>query len=294
MMGLFPKTPLEAIFFLSGAIPSKAMVVMRMFTLLDMISRLGPGNYLFEIGIYSLHNQLASSWNFAAQTVAISYDLPLPLHILTNPYPKSKLSRIVKSKMVDSFHSSLCESAKRKSSLKFLQPQFLPISRGPHPLWLSCGSSRSAIRSAKIQAVILSGRYRDFKLLAKINNDSENCKLPGCVALVGDCEHLLSGDCPALQHSLHETLSSSLNLLSLSSPLLVPPVLLALSRGSFEWTKFLLNPSVDVEVLKLKQIYGENFVWPHLRLSRAYIWCMDKEKSRLSNASSTQLNNNCG
>ena len=133
--------------------------------------------------------------------------------------------------------------------------------------------------------------------------NSDNCPLVSCGGLTESqsshrelwfvpdwSEHLLSGECPALQHTLHETLSSSLNLLSHSSPLLVPPVLSALSRGSFEWTKSLLNPSVDIEVIRLKQMYGDRFVWPLFRLSRAYIWCMDKEKGRIMKASSTEFN----
>ena len=197
---------------------------------------------------------------------------------------------MVKSKVTDFHHKTYCASARMKSSLKFLSPEFLPISCGPHPIWLTCGISRSAIKAAKVQAIIISGRYRDFKLMAKFNNDSENCKLPGCESLVGDIKNLLSGDCPALKDALLATLSHSLLLLQSSSPLLVPPVLSAMERSSFEFVRFILNTSVDEEAVKLKQLFGTEFIWPLFRLSRAYVWCMHRGKRRFMKINSDQQN----
>ena len=136
--------------------------------------------------------------------------------------------------------------------------------------------ARGAI-SAGGQSVLL---HRDFKLLSKWDNGLESCRLPGCNFLVGDVEHLLSGDCPALRDALATTLSSSIKILQDESPLLVPPIFSALNRGSFGWTQFVLDPSVDVNVIKIKQMFGSQYVWPLFRMSRAYVRCMHREKSR--------------
>ena len=93
LMGLYPKTPHEAVCFLSGVPPSRGLVALRMFSLLGMISRLGPGNYLYEIGIHQLHHQVSSSWFMRLQELAHMYGLPDPLTILCNPVSPSCILR---------------------------------------------------------------------------------------------------------------------------------------------------------------------------------------------------------
>ena len=217
LMGLYPKTPYEAVSLLSAVAPAPAQVAIRMLSLFGMISRLGPSNILFQIGLHQLRHQVSSSWFLAVQELTRQYLLPEALHLLCHPLPKEQFRKLVKSKVLEFSHKKLCASVLQKSSLIFLRAEFLPLTSGPHPLWESCGSSRSAIKAAKIQAIILSGRYRDFKLLSKFNEgDSETCKLPGCSAPVGDCTHLLSGECLALKDALSLTLNYSLFLLTVS------------------------------------------------------------------------------
>ena len=124
---------------------------------------------------------------------------------------------------------------------------------------------------------MLSGRYRDFKLCSKWDNGLESCRLPGCNFPIGDVQHFLSGECPALRNALVSSLTNSLRTLQASFPFLVPPVLSALRRGSLEWSKFVLDPSTDVTVISLKQEHGPTVVWPLFRLSRAFVWSMQRE-----------------
>ena len=166
-----------------------------------------------------------------------------------------------------------------KPSLKYLRPQFLPLGKGPHPLWVSCGSSGSAVRAATIVARIISGRYRDDKLVSRWKNTSGACSM--CSYVCGDTVHLLSGECPPLQIALNSTLNHSLILLRDSCPELVSPVVSALRKGALEWATFILNPSTTKEVIRLVQEHGSQFIWPLFRLSRAFVWCMHKETTRV-------------
>ena len=169
---------------------------------------------------------------------------------------------------------------KEKSSLRFLRAEYLPIGSGPHPLWLSCGSSPSAIEAAVIQAKILTGPYRDDYLCSKWDNQSGNCKM--CNFFPGDCLHYLSGTCSYLSEALSQTLQHSLDILS-TTPLLLDTVLSSLQQPSDQWVKFILDPSTDRNVIKIKQEFGVRAIWPLFRLSRAYIWSMHRQRMRYLN-----------
>ena len=72
-----------------------------------------------------------------------------------------------------------------------------------------------------------------------------------CSYVCGDCVHLLSGECPALQEALLSTLKHSLVILNASCPELLIPVKSALGRGALEWATFILNPTTNAEVIKI-------------------------------------------
>ena len=178
----------------------------------------------------------------------------------------------VRSRILHFWHSKLVHSAMLKPSLKYLRIEFLPLVCGPHPLWLSCQGSPSALEAAKI----LSGRYRDDYLLSKFNNSSGRCTLGSCTYFPGDVTHYLSGDCPYLTHQLQSTLDHSLKYLS-EFPLLIPPTLHALSQSTEEKVSFILDPYSYGQVIPIRQKYGAQSVWPLFKLSRSYIWCMHRE-----------------
>ena len=93
--------------------------------------------------------------------------------------------------------------------------------------------------------------------------------------------HYLSGNCPALAMELRQTLAHSLEILSSTSQLLIPPVLASLSGSVEDWVAFILDPCTDAQMIRNRQEYGQEAVWPLFRLSRAYIWCMDRERAKM-------------
>ena len=160
---------------------------------------------------------------------------------------------------------------------------YLPLGCGPHPLWLSCYGSESAIAAAKIQAKILSGRYRDDYLVSKFKNTDGSCT--NCGAYPGDVTHYLSGSCPVLSRQLNSTLNYSLDILS-EFPLLKETTLAALTRSPEDWTSYLLDPYSSDLVIPIRQEYGSQAVWPLFKLSRAMIWCMHRERTKILNCQS--------
>ena len=124
--------------------------------------------------------------------------------------------------------------------------------------------------------------YRDSYLVSKWNDRTSGaCTLMDCNFFPGDATHYLSGECPALSRQLNLTLSHSLQILSASHQFLVPPVISALGGSAEDWTAFILDPHTDPLVIKIRQLYGSESVWPLFRLSRAYVWCMDRERKKL-------------
>ena len=121
---------------------------------------------------------------------------------------------------------------------------------------------------------------RDDYLISKFKNTSGCCTLESCNFFPGDVVHYLSGACPALSRQLSVTLDNSLKSLS-EYPFLIDPVLTAFSKSPEEGTEFLLDPHSNVLVIPIRQLYGSEAIWPLFKLSRAYIWCMHRERSKL-------------
>ena len=133
------------------------------------------------------------------------YGLPYPILVLVSPPTKLRFNKLVRNKVLEYWHSKLLNDMETKSSLKFLKASFLPLGVGPHPLWLSCEGSQTAIAAAVIQATIITGRYRDDYLVSKWNPQyTGNCS--NCNFFPGDVTHYLSGNCPSLSSQLQITL----------------------------------------------------------------------------------------
>ena len=114
---------------------------------------------------------------------------------------------------------------------------FLPLGSGAHPLWWTCYSSPTAVRSATVMGKMLSGRYRSCWLRRHWTQESGACRLPGCGLVPGDVAHLLSGECPALQPHLAITLQH-LYIMLAPYPHLLPPFMSALHGDRESVTTF--------------------------------------------------------
>ena len=128
---------------------------------------------------------------------------------------------------------------------------------------------------------MLSGRYRSCWLRRHWTLESGACRLPGCGMAPGDVAHLLSAECPALQPFLATTLLHVKDLLQ-TQPLLLPPLLAALSKDKEAATSFLLDPSTDPLVISLCQSYGQlSVLGPIFRVCRTWIWAAHRTRMRL-------------
>ena len=278
---LHPRTPAPALHFLSGSLPAPALVHKHQFTLLHQIAMLGPSNILHQHGIYILHYSVPNSWFTQLRALSLQYSLPDPLQILVSPPPKRRFKSLIKTAVCEYWRAALIAEAEPLTSLRYLRLPFLPLGRGAHPLWLTCGSSPSAVRAATVQAKMLSGRYRSCYLRRHWTGETGACRLPNCGMVPGDVAHLLSGECPALQPSLATTLSNLETLLA-PHPHLLPPVMAALNGDREVVTTFFLDPSTDPLVIELCQLYDQRSVLgPLFQVCRAWIWGAHRTRMRL-------------
>ena len=278
---LHPRTPAPAIHLLSGSLPAPALLHQHQFTLLHMVSLLGPDNTLYQHGVYMLHHSVPNSWFSCLRLTANKYSLPDPLQILVSPPPKIEFKAKVKAAICSFWHAHLAREAASLPSLCYLRIPFLPLGAGPHPVWWTCGSSASAVRAATVQSKMLSGRYRSCWLRRHWTGESGACRLPGCGHVPGDVPHLLTAECPALQPYLATTLPHLLQMLSLSQDLL-SLVLKAMTSDRDTATSFILDPSTHPTVISLVQQFGQGPVLePLFRVSRAWIWSAHRARMRL-------------
>jgi len=278
---LHPRTPAPALHFLSGSLPAPALVHKHQLTLLHMIALLGPSNTLFQHGVHVLHHSIKNSWFTQVRDLCRQYSLPDPLQTLTSPPPKGPFKSSVKSAISTFWRSHLIAEAKSLTSLRYLRLPFLPLGRGAHPLWWTCSSSSSAVRSATVMAKMLSGRYRSCWLRRHWTQETGACRLPGCGQVPGDVAHLLSGECQALQPHLASTLQNLFSMLA-SHPHLMTPLMTALHGDRESVTTFILDPSSDPSVIQLVQQYGQGPVLcPLFQASRAWVWCAHRTRMRM-------------
>ena len=178
------------------------------------------------------------------------------------------------------WHKTLASQAASLPSLRYLRTSFLSLGTGPHPLWWTCGSSPSAVRAATIQAKMISGRYRSCWLRRHWTEESGACRLPGCGQTPGDVSHLLSGECPALQPILADTLLHLTDMLT-PHPHLLPLLLAALSGEAEPCTTFVLDPSTNPQVIVLSQHLSRRQVLvPLYRACRAWIWAVHRSRMK--------------
>ena len=147
------------------------------------------------------------------------------MQILLCPPPKFVFKWLVRTKVLDFWHKRLSNESKDKPSLCFLQPEYLPLGAGLHPLWLSCEGSRTANRAAILQAQIISGRYRDDYLSSKWDGGSACCQfhIMASTLVTPPTTSQVQCTCPALKDALEATLFRSIRSLT-DTPLLIPPI----------------------------------------------------------------------
>ena len=273
---LHRNTGTPAVYFMSGVLPAKALLDIKILNLFGMISRLGTGHILHKISFFSLTNASPHSWLTMTRKLFVKYDLGDPLTLLLSPPAKEFYKRLVKTSVTSVWHTQLKTEAQKLSSLKYLHCDFLPLGRGPHLIWRSCNGSLSSVHAATIHAKLLCGTYRCDALIGKFTGSSIACSLEGCDAQIGDAHHLLSGNCPALVDTLATATVNGLTVL-LHYPHLHKIVCMALSSSSDCWVALLMDPGTQPFVISYKQAYGVKSIFPLYKFCRTYIWAMHRK-----------------
>ena len=107
-MKLPDKTPDPVIYFLAGTAPIKAHIHRRQLCLFGMISRL-PNNILCKTAstILASDPDSSKSWFVGIRHLCNLYSLPSPLQLLQSPPTKMAFKRLIKSRILDFWETSL-------------------------------------------------------------------------------------------------------------------------------------------------------------------------------------------
>ena len=282
-MKLPDRTPECALYFLAGTLPLEAHLHLRQFTLFSMICHL-RGNVLYDLACKSLigNRQRNSSWFDQIRLLCNQYDLPHPLVLLDRPLPQKEFKRLCREKVLQFWHKDL--SAKRAclSSLRFLRSDFLTLTK-PHPIWSSLpGNNPYEVRSARIQALLLAGKFRTEKASRFWSGNSSGfCRMPSCQSseIIESREHFLLR-CEALSEKRRRLMLLSSNLLA-DLPLLTP-----IFHSYFYCNdpclqmQFLLDCSTLPLVISARQLYGDIVHRSLYKFTRTWCWSLHNARKR--------------
>ena len=274
---LYKATPAPVVYFLAGSLPASALLHLRQFSLLGMISRLGPTHIIHRHAVQVLANPAAfrNSWFLRLKELCHQYSLPEPQSFLSHPPSAISFKHIAKQKVVDFWNSKLRAEASRLDSLNFFRADFMSLSQ-PHPIWTTAGSSPYEVRKATVQSRMLSGRYRTCWLRRHWSGDSSgHCKVPGCSDTPGTLQHLATGECPGLADALVRAVALWKSFL-LQNPILFP-VVKHYSLGE-SFLSFLLDPTTMPLVISLTKTHGKQISEKLCYMTRTWLFYMHKER----------------
>ena len=279
LMNLRDRTPQCVIFFLAGSLPCSALLHLRQLSLFSMICHL-PGNILNSMAINTLIGSKPSSksWFQMLRDLCVQYELPNPLLLLKDPMPKTQFRKLCKLKVTEYWHQRLAKEADLPS-LEYLQPSHLSLSC-PHPIWTSLDGSPYQAKAARIQALLLSGRYRTQRLCRFWSSNKDGyCLLSPCnnSFLFEDIEHFLLR-CTALTEVRRRLFRFTVDYVR-EKPVLkqVCDAYLQPSNTTL-FMQFLLDCSVLPLVISAVQTHGQVVHFHLFRISRT--WCRSLHVAR--------------
>ena len=282
LMKLHECTPDSAVFFLAGTLPAMAHLHLRQLSLFSMICHLN-GDHLHTHAKFVLVSWKLSdkSWFNDIRQLCLMYRLPHPLHLLESPMAKTDFRKICMTNVTEYWHQKFTSDA-AITSLKYLKTSFLSLSR-PHPIWTSLTSSNPyQAKSARIQALFLSGRYRTEKLARFWSSNTDgSCLLePCCSEKISDTvEHILVR-CPALDKTRRRLEAFTLNFAADK-----PYLLRLLSEYLLNCTdddisaQFLVDCSILPNVISAYQQLGSMVHEDLFRITRT--WCRSLHVDRI-------------
>ena len=273
---LHTNTPNCFIYFLGGCLPARAVIHFKQLTLFGMISRLpnDPLN-IHARNILITAKPSSKSWFCQIRDICLTYQLPHPLQILSNPPTKEHFRKTIKSKIVDHWETKLRKKASSLSSLKYFNPCFMSLTK-PHPIWTTAGSNPYEVAKSIQQARFLSGRYRTEYLCRHWSANVKGfCLSPTCDQTEENIEHILLF-CGAYT-SVRDNLTSLW--LSNSNPIVHYLAFDALTSSPDYLVQFILDCSVLPRVITAVQDYGKIILDILFYLTRT--WCFSIHRQRM-------------
>ena len=199
LLKLFKGTPRSVTYFLAGSLPGSALLHIRQLSLFGMIAR-NDGSILnrHAINVFSYQTIIKKSWFHQIRSLCLLYNLPHPQQLLCHPLEKLQYKKLIKSKVVDYWESLLRSEADKLNSVPYFNPLFMSLTT-VHPIFSTAGHAPLQVAKAKVQAIMLSGRYRCGALTRHwIKNYDGGCKLSStCKDIIEDLPHILT-QCSAL------------------------------------------------------------------------------------------------
>ena len=280
LMKLHDRTPQSVIFFLAGSLPFLALLHLRQLSLFNMICHL-PGNILNSLATNTLIEARPSSksWFQGVRDLLVQYELPNALHLLETPMANLKFKKLCKLKVMEYWHQKLLQES-LLLSLKYLQASHLSLSK-PHPIWTSLDGNPYQAKAARIQALLLSGRYRTERLSRFWSSNKDGfCLLSTCNGsqLYEDIEHFILR-CSALTEVRRRLIRFTEDYV-VDKPVLKPLCdAYLLPDNTALCMQFLLDCSVLPMVISAVQLYGQIVHFHLFRITRT--WCRSLHVARL-------------
>ena len=133
------------------------------------------------------------SWVLQLRELCLQYHLPHPIILLNQPMSKLAFKTLVRNHVQSFWQEKLRHEASCLTSLVYFRPAYMSLSR-PHPLWTTAKFNPYESNKARIQARMLSGRYRTEAVCRFWSSNSGGyCLLPACEGLETkeDIKHVL-------------------------------------------------------------------------------------------------------
>ena len=167
------------------------------------------------------------------------------------------------------------------TSLQYLRTPFMSLT-SVHPLFWTAGNSSRQVSMATIQAVMVSGRYRCGALTRHWSSSNDGfCSLSDeCQGMLEDISHILTV-CPSLKPT-REKLREFTADFSLKQPEYIQElIVMKCSEKNPFLCQFLLDCSVDADVIRVAQEYNVDVLRPIFLVTRTWVYMLHKQRLKL-------------